>query len=48
MAHEGDRIEHGLEIAFMRHGQILLTGEVDDLRAERNLSIDQLFREVYR
>lgn len=35
-------------IAFMRHGQILLTGEVDDLRAERNLSIDQLFREVYR
>ena len=35
-------------IAFMRHGQILLTGEVDNLRAERNLSIDQLFREVYR
>lgn len=35
-------------IAFMRHGQILLTGEVDDLRAQRNLSIDQLFREVYR
>ena len=35
-------------IAFMRHGQILLTGEVDNLRAERYLSIDQLFREVYR
>ncbi|WP_040284215.1 ABC transporter ATP-binding protein [Tessaracoccus massiliensis] len=35
-------------VALMRHGQILLTGDVDDLRAERNLSIDQLFREVYR
>ncbi|MDO5677644.1 MAG: ABC transporter ATP-binding protein [Propionibacteriaceae bacterium] len=35
-------------VAFMRHGQILLAGAVDDLRAERNMSIDQLFREVYR
>lgn len=35
-------------VALMRHGQILLTGEVDDLRAERGMSIDQLFREVYR
>ncbi|MCG6566625.1 ABC transporter ATP-binding protein [Tessaracoccus sp. ZS01] len=34
--------------AFMRYGQILLSGSVDDLRAERNMSIDQLFREVYR
>ncbi|GAA4906503.1 ABC transporter ATP-binding protein [Tessaracoccus lubricantis] len=35
-------------VAFMRHGRILLQGAVDDLRAERNLSIDQLFREVYQ
>lgn len=35
-------------VAFMRHGRILLTGEVDDLRSERGLSIDALFREVYR
>lgn len=35
-------------VAFMRHGKVLLTGEVDDLRSERGLSIDALFREVYR
>ena len=35
-------------VALMRHGKILLTGDVDDLRAERNQSIDQRFREVYR
>lgn len=35
-------------VAFMRYGRILLTGQVDDLRAERGLSIDALFREVYR
>lgn len=35
-------------VAFMRHGRILLAGEVDDLRAQHGMSIDQLFREVYR
>jgi ABC-2 type transport system ATP-binding protein len=35
-------------VAFMRHGRVLLAGQVDDLRAERGLSIDELFREVYR
>ena len=35
-------------VALMRYGQILLTGEVDDLRAQHAMSIDQLFREVYR
>lgn len=35
-------------VAFMRYGRIQLTGQVDDLRAERGLSIDALFREVYR
>lgn len=35
-------------VAFMRYGQVLLTGEVDDLRTQHGLSIDALFREVYR
>lgn len=35
-------------VAFMRYGQVLLTGQVDDLRAERGMSVDALFREVYR
>lgn len=35
-------------VAFMRYGQIMLTGDVEELRAERKLSIDQLFREVYQ
>lgn len=35
-------------VAFMRYGRIQLSGEVDDLRAEHGLSIDALFREVYR
>ena len=35
-------------VAFMRHGRVLLAGQVDDLRAERGMSIDELFREVYR
>lgn len=34
-------------VVFMRYGRVLLSGDVDDLRAERGLSIDQLFREVY-
>ena len=32
----------------MRYGRVLLSGEVDDLRAEHGKSIDALFREVYR
>ncbi len=44
---------HDLEAAldsviFMRHGQITLTGNADDLRAEHGLSIDELFRKAYR
>lgn len=35
-------------VAFMRHGRVLLAGQVDDLRAEHHLSIDELFRKVYR
>lgn len=35
-------------VVFMRHGQITLTGDADDLRCEHGLSIDQLFRKVYQ
>lgn len=35
-------------VAFMRYGRVMLTGQVDDLRAEHGMSIDSLFREVYR
>lgn len=35
-------------VAFMRHGKVVLAGPVDDLRAEYGLSIDELFRKVYR
>lgn len=35
-------------VVMMRRGRVLLTGDVDDLRAEHGKSIDQLFKEVYR
>jgi len=35
-------------VVMMRHGTVLLAGQVDDLRAEHGMSIDQLFRKVYR
>lgn len=35
-------------VVFMRQGQVTLTGDADDLRAEHGLSIDELFRKVYR
>lgn len=43
---------HDLETALdsvvlMRHGRVLLTGEVDDLRAEHGTSLEQIFRKVY-
>ncbi len=34
-------------VVMMRHGKVLLQGAVDDLRAERSASIDQIFREEY-
>lgn len=36
------------QVVMMRHGRVLLTGQVDDLRAEHQLSIDHLFRKVYQ
>lgn len=35
-------------VVLMRQGKVLLSGQVDDLRAEHKLSIDQLFRKVYQ
>ena len=35
-------------VVMMRHGRVLLTGEVDDLRAEHGASLEQIFRKVYR
>lgn len=35
-------------VVLMRNGKVLLAGEVDDLRAQHSMSIDQLFREVYQ
>jgi ABC-2 type transport system ATP-binding protein len=35
-------------VVLMRRGRVVLAGEVDDLRAQHGMSIDQLFREVYR
>lgn len=34
-------------VVFLRAGSVLLQGDADDLRAERGMSIDKLFREVY-
>lgn len=34
-------------VVMMRAGKILLSGEVDELRATHNLSIDALFRKAY-
>src|SRR5699024_11003407 len=33
---------------MMRDGQVVLQGQVDDLRAEHSASLDQIFKEVYR
>lgn len=34
-------------VVFLRQGQLLLAGGADDLRAQYQLSLDQLFRKVY-
>lgn len=36
------------QVVFLRAGQVLLTGEADQLRATHGTSIDKLFRQVYR
>ena len=36
------------EVLFLQNGRIVLSGAVDDIRAEHGKSIDGLFREVFR
>lgn len=36
------------EVIFLKDGKVSLTGTVDDLREEKNMSIDTLFRETYK
>ena len=33
---------------IMRHGRVLLTGDVDDLRAEHGSSLETIFKEMHR
>ncbi len=35
-------------VVMMRGGRTILTGDLDDLRAQHGLSLDQLFKEMYR
>ena len=36
------------EVVFLDQGQIKLAGEAETLRSEKQMSIDEIFREVYR
>lgn len=36
------------QVIFLKEGKICLQANVDDIRAEQNMSIDALFREVFR
>jgi len=35
-------------VIFLREGEIVLQGNIDNIRAEKEKSIDQLFREVLK
>ena len=36
------------DVILINNGQIYMTGSVDDIRSENGISIDNLFREVFR
>jgi ABC-2 type transport system ATP-binding protein len=36
------------DIIFLKNGKVALEGDADSIRAEKNMSIDSLFREVFR
>lgn len=36
------------EVVFIKNGQMVLQSSVDDIRASRGISVDQLFREEFR
>jgi ABC-2 type transport system ATP-binding protein len=35
-------------VVMMRHGNVVLQGDADDLRETHSMSLDALFRETYR
>lgn len=46
LVHDLERIFE--EVAFLKDGEIVLNGNVESLRTERNMSIDELYREVFK
>jgi ABC-2 type transport system ATP-binding protein len=36
------------DIIFLKNGRVVLEGSADDIRAEKDMSIDSLFREVFK
>lgn len=36
------------DVIFLKNGEIVLTSSVDDIRAEKGVSVDALFREVFK
>lgn len=35
------------DVAFISEGKIILSGNAEELRAERKMSIDEIYREVF-
>jgi ABC-2 type transport system ATP-binding protein len=35
------------DVVFLESGGIVLSGQAEDLRAQRNASIEEIYREVY-
>jgi len=46
LVHDLERIFE--EVAFLKDGEIVLNGNVESLRTEKNMSIDELYREVFK
>ena len=36
------------DVVFLKNGSVVLEGPVDDIRSEKEMSIDALFREVFK
>ena len=36
------------EVYFIREGEVQAMGDVESIRENRNISLDELYREVYR
>ncbi|EDS73177.1 hypothetical protein ANASTE_00897 [Anaerofustis stercorihominis DSM 17244] len=36
------------EVIFLKNGQVVLNGDADEIREEKGMSIDNLFREEFR